>query len=242
MSTKDIQIIGQGTYGCVYKPHFDCETKKPNESSKNFLSKIQRYNDVTENEIQIGQIITKMPQANNRFAPIEEECDITIGEINEAGIEKCKMLTQYEKQLAKNPKGKIKFKSTKIRFAGKDTLHEYLESELVNAEKDNKSKANDYLKKIANSHLYLLDSLILLNKNNILHMDIKHNNIMYNGRSTIMIDFGISYNGENLTMEKYVELDKPFGIKAPFYIPWPIEIIMLSHISHDKINERNPEK
>ena len=242
MSTKDIHIIGQGTYGCVYKPHFDCKTKKPKAYSKNFLSKIQKYDEVTKNEINIGERVKKIYQYRNRFAPIEETCDITIGEITDSGIEKCKMLTQYEKQFKKNPKKSIDFKSTKIYYAGKDSLHDHLESEIISKDTKNKSKANTYLKKIINSHLYLLESLILFKQNKLLHLDIKHNNIIHNGKSPIIIDFGISYYSEKLSMDKYVMEERPFGIKAPFYIPWPIEIILLSHISHDKIDDSDKEK
>lgn len=236
--SKDIHIIGQGTYGCVYKPYFDCVTKKPNENSKDFLSKIQVSNQTTENEIKIGKLVKSLDKTNNRFAPIEEDCKITIGEINESGIEKCKLITQYENYEKKNPKKNTNFKSTKIKFVGKENLSEYLESGLIKMVKPSKEKENEYLKKVVNTYLYLLESLILLEKKSILHMDIKYNNIMYNGRSVILIDFGISYDAENLKLEKYVKEKTPFGIKAPFYIPWCIEIIILSHISHDKLNKK----
>ena len=53
MSQNNIQIIGQGTYGCVYRPNIDCQTKKID--SKQFLSKIQRKDKTSKNEIVIGK-------------------------------------------------------------------------------------------------------------------------------------------------------------------------------------------
>ena len=42
---NDIQIIGQGSYGCIYRPNVGCATKKP--ESKEHLSKIQRLDRTT---------------------------------------------------------------------------------------------------------------------------------------------------------------------------------------------------
>lgn len=238
MSTSEnIHIIGQGTYGCVYKPHFDCKTYKPKSGeSNNFLSKIQLENNITENEIKIGKLVKSIPRSRNYFAAIEEDCTITIGKINEAGIEKCKMLEKFEKDA--HPKSKLK--STKISYAGKKTLTQYLESELINTKKDNSTNVDNYLKKIANTHLYLLESVQLLIDKKIIHMDIKHNNIIYNGRFPIIIDFGISYDGNNLSLENYKKTKRAFGIKAPFYMPWCFEIVLLSNVSHDVL-KHNPQ-
>ena len=45
----NIHIIGQGTYGCVYSPNIECETQKL--GSKKFLSKIQRRDKTSKNEV-----------------------------------------------------------------------------------------------------------------------------------------------------------------------------------------------
>lgn len=240
MSTSEnIHIIGQGTYGCVYKPHFDCKTYKPKSGESDiFLSKIQLENNTTENEIKIGKIVRSIPKSRNYFAPIEEDCSITIGKINDAGIEKCKMLEKLEK---KEKKGRLK--STKVSYVGKYTLLDYLESELINTKKDNRTNVDNYLRRIVNTHLYLLNSIKLLYIKKIIHMDLKHNNIMCN-KKPIIIDFGISYDANNLTLENYKKTTIPFGIKASFYIPWCIEIVLLSNISHDifKHNSESIEK
>ena len=38
------EMIGQGTYGCIYKPNIPCKNEKPTKSNKNkkFISKLQR--------------------------------------------------------------------------------------------------------------------------------------------------------------------------------------------------------
>ena len=65
MNQNNIQIIGQGTYGCVYRPNIDCQTKKID--SKQFLSKIQRKDKTSKNEIVIGKKIISLPKNIYRF-------------------------------------------------------------------------------------------------------------------------------------------------------------------------------
>mgnify|MGYP006124553069 CR=1 FL=1 len=231
MNQNNIQIIGQGTYGCVYRPNIDCQTKKID--SKQFLSKIQRKDKTSKNEIVIGKKIISLPKNiySNRFAPILESCPIEIGKMEEQQFSTCKMIVQGKEKIKKT--GLL---SNKIQYVGEQTLGDYLESELTT--KDN---ATQYIKKVAESHLYLLKSLEILNQTNVLHLDLKHNNIMFdkNKGFPIIIDFGLSYNSENLEMSKYKVQEHKFGIMTDFYIPWTIETVMLSHIAKHLSSKSN---
>ena len=223
MSSKkdDIQLIGQGTYGCVYQPNIECFTG--NRGSSGFLSKIQRDDNTTRKEIKIGKILYALPkEESNRFAPIIEDCDITVGELTKHNIAKCNMLVKE--------KSDAKFKSTKIRYAGNKTLGTFFQSELFKKGKKNKEKAEEYLRKLCNSHLYLLDSIMILVKNKIVHLDLKYDNVIQNKDASVIIDFGLSFDTKLLNVQEYKKLSRPFGIVADYYIPWCIEVIMLSHI------------
>ena len=46
MTTKnqDIRIIGQGTYGCVYKPEIECKDSTKSDTDMDYISKIQNNN------------------------------------------------------------------------------------------------------------------------------------------------------------------------------------------------------
>ena len=182
MNQNNIQIIGQGTYGCVYRPNIDCQTKKID--SKQFLSKIQRKDKTSKNEIVIGKKIISLPKNiySNRFAPILESCPIEIGKMEEQQFSTCKMIVQGKEKIKKT--GLL---SNKIQYVGEQTLGDYLESELTT--KDNTTQ---YIKKVAESHLYLLKSLEILNQTNVLHLDLKHNNVMFDEKKgfPIIIDFG----------------------------------------------------
>ena len=213
---KDLQLIGQGSYGCVFRPNIECKKKKL--GTPDFLSKIQNKDKVSQNEVEISKKLPKSP----RFAGIMETCPITVGKIGRDGIEKCKMLQKQSK---------LSLISNKVRYAGKETISDYLQN--IMDETNEKKQSEQYIKKVINGHLYLLRSILVLNASNVLHLDIKYNNIMMREESPVIIDFGLSYDKAYLNMDKYKarKSTKPFGIAVDYYIPWCFEIILLSHVA-----------
>jgi serine/threonine protein kinase len=228
---KDIHIIGQGTYGCVYRPNIDCETNEI--GSQSYLSKIQRKDKTSKNEIKLGKKITSTLDESiytSRFAPILESCPVNIGKMEQERFSTCKMIVQ-----GKNKIKKTGLMSNKLNYVGKLNLGNYLESGLMNNQR-NKRNAMIYCKKVAETHLYLLKSIEILNNIGILHLDLKHNNIMFDDVRgvPIIIDFGLSYDSKHLDIPDYTkEESKPFGIAVPFYIPWTIETVLLSYLAHE---------
>ena len=69
--------IGEGSYGCIYHPALN---KDGSESeNKKFVSKIQKDNKYANNEIKIGELVSKIDGYINHFAPIlmKEKMKIT---------------------------------------------------------------------------------------------------------------------------------------------------------------------
>ena len=83
---QELQIIGQGTYGCVFRPNIECSKK--DRTDPDFLSKIQQKDRTMINEINIGKKLPKSP----RFAGILKTCPVTVGKIGKDGVSKCKMI------------------------------------------------------------------------------------------------------------------------------------------------------
>ena len=83
------------------QPNIDCQTKKID--SKHFLSKIQRKDKTSKNEIKIGKKIIGLPKNiySNRFAPILESCPIEIGKMEEQQFSTCKMIVQGKEKIKK---------------------------------------------------------------------------------------------------------------------------------------------
>lgn len=123
---------------------------------------------------------------------------------------------------------------------------------IENPMKNKKGIKISILKKIVNTHLYLLDGFQLLGQNGIIHMDIKENNILMNKQNNpIIIDFGLSTNIKFLEeptsdsaalsldelIEKYEKADV-FFTYGPDYNPWCIDISILTFMFNEiKIDE-----
>jgi serine/threonine protein kinase len=138
------------------------------------------------------------------------------------------------------------FTSNKMQYVGKQTFQKYFLSILL--ERSMKVKQSSYvytatlsdkrmhryLSSIVNAHLYLLQTLSLLNQNGILHLDIKENNVMHNKENDvfIMIDFGLSVFVSNLEPSVYAKTSKsPFAFLSEKYQPWCVDITLMAFIA-----------
>jgi serine/threonine protein kinase len=87
---------------------------------------------------------------------------------------------------------------------------------------------------IFQTHIDLLDSLRMLSDTNIVHMDLKDDNIMLNNKNKpIIIDFGLSMDTTNLKTDE--ELKKAFWIFED-YMPWCFDIIAINSITQSQNN------
>ena len=223
---KDIYIIGQGTYGCMYIPEISCDSKQP--TLNKYVSKIQQDNFASRREIKIGKNIAKIRGYDARFAPIIKTCPVNVATINGKELAACKMYMQ-----AKAAHTTDNLITCKIRYVGKNTLGKELDSVLLKTQ-PSKNVLNRYCKQLAETHMYLLKSLSILNENGVLHLDIKENNVMYDEMNhvPIIIDYGLSYNVSDIDIDEYAKnAANPFGVNVPWYSPWCIEVVMLSYIA-----------
>ena len=224
---KDLYIMGQGTYGCVYNPEVSCQDET--SENKGYISKVQPSDKNSKQEINIGKLIKEIPKYNFRFGPIITSCGLNYAKITETELSACKMYVR-----GKRKKKETKYISSKLKYLGKFTLDNYLNSVLMKKDVSSEQNAGQYCKIVAETHLYLLESVSIMNEKGVLHMDLKSNNIMYEGEGNdpIIIDFGLSYETRLLNMDEYKENAKsPFGVEIDSYIPWCIEIILLSYVA-----------
>jgi len=207
-------LISQGTYGCIFRPGFHCNGRAIN--SDKYITKIQKKKGTSDHEAEIGEIIRKIPHYDEYFAPIlEKPCMINMASIHENEIKKCEFLKTISN--AKAP-----FESNKIKYVGKHTLADSLLEEYH-------KQPTMIIKKIAESHIHLLNGYKKLNDTGIIHFDVKENNIICEDikKTPIIIDFGLSLNMNHLKMEK---LPNMFFVYGPDYAPWTIEIAVISYI------------
>jgi serine/threonine protein kinase len=203
-----IKLLSQGTYGCVFKPGVNC---KGNIENPKFITKIQNSYENSENETIIGSKIKKIKKYSSYFAPILKTCNISLGKIKDDEIEKCEVIEEKNK----------KYISNKIKYVGKDTLYKFFSHFHVGTPKL-------FIRKFLESYFDLIKAVTLLNNSNILHLDLKENNIMFDEKreKPIIIDFGLSLDSSELKPENY---QKHFFVYAYDYPPWCFDISVVSY-------------
>ena len=198
------EFLGEGSYGCVYYPGIDCKGKK---NTKKTVTKVQEINFYSKNEKIIGFLIRKnIMNFKNFFGPIIKACTVTfdIVENSNLNLNKCNTLFEdYNSSIA----NVINY--THDTHDTYDTLKQtvnteyflmysyYIKNKSLKEYYSNTDYANyaNYVISILNNFSYLLISLILLNKNKLIHNDLHIHNILINLKinKPIIIDFGLSF-------------------------------------------------
>jgi len=203
---KELKLIGEGTYGCVFYPGINC---KGTIDTPNYVTKLQKNANSIKNEWAISQRITKLAGYKQFFAPIIKQCRVHITKEREREeVQKCRVLKDHTPNDT--------YVSNKMRYVGDLTLGKYL--------KNRNTSINEYWR----THKHILKGLALLSANSIIHYDLKENNIMYDEKidNPIIIDFGLSIALNKLNATTYR--------RAPFvfdsYDYWCIDITVCSYI------------
>ena len=218
-------LISEGGYGCIYHPYLDCKLKQDNTTTgKKYISKIERLNSSAKNEIAVSNVIKTIPKYKNFFAPIIKHCNISnLEPLKNDTSSKC---TIFDKR---NPSKK--YILLKILYVGKQTFFKYM----IDA-----TNTKEVLLNILSTFTYLLMGVNQLYKKDIIHYDIKGENIIYNVQKNtpFMIDFGLSVLLNEVNAKT---LSKCFYVFAPDYYIWCPEIHYLSYIANVNATPTNNE-
>lgn len=205
-------LLSQGGYGCVFSPSVNC---KGRESSKKYISKIQKNDFSADNEIKIGKMVSKNKNYRKYFAPVIKSCPIDISKIKTKGLDDCKIITSH--QNIQN------FSMMKIRFINGSVLSSFIT--------DNKNSA-DIFSNFVNIYQHMLEALNILITENVVHFDLKGLNVVFDtdNEKPIIIDFGLSIPVTELLKSK--QYFRYFYIYAPDYYVWPLEVHFLNYIEN----------
>jgi serine/threonine protein kinase len=211
-----VKLINQGAYGCVYRPNIQCNGRPG--KSKNFVSKLQQKSS-SDNEVAIGTVLAKIPNFNYHFAPIIRSCPVQLSKLNPEYINACDVVK-------KDPHRE--FILNRIRFVGTETLEKYLSGRI---------RRGYFILKFFELHQYLIQSVALMVEQNIVHFDLKENNIIYDDKNhvPIIIDFGMSVNttflsGSGSNANTFTQYDTAFHIYYEKYPPWCLDIVLCSFL------------
>lgn len=209
------RLLSEGGYGCVYYPQIPCNKK--DKISDKHASKIQMYDKSAEKEIDIGKKIQEIAGFKNHFAPVLSHCFVNVSQMEIEDKDKCSILQR---------KGPNKFILLKMLYIDGPNFINFMV---------NNRNSRQIINNVINSYNHLLTSLRLLISQNIIHYDIKGDNILFNLtlQAPTLIDFGLSIDFNNINEKN---MKKYFYVYAPEYYIWPLEIHYLCFILHKNKN------
>lgn len=215
-------LLSEGGYGCVYYPGISCSGKSTND--KNIVSKLQKNNFSAKNEINIGKQIMKIKNYDKYFLPIEASCVLDLSLIDNDLKDKCNIVKKSKTN---------DFMLMHMKYIKNTGLIDII-----------KSVQGEYVKKKTFSQIITMygelnGSLQHLQQQNVVHFDLKVQNILFNSitEQAIIIDFGISFSSNNVI----TNLKDYFYIYDPTYFIWPLEVHIINFLVNVNKNTLSEE-
>lgn len=217
------EVIGAGGYGCVFRPSLKCKSniKTKSETNNNYISKLllnKHANEELSEIINIKPIILKVPNNNKYFllSDITHCSPDTISKSDQPNIDKCSHFFKKNNININNINNELdKFTIINLPFGGND-LEKYIYSNKFNIA--NFNILNNILIEL------LKNAIIPMNKLNLIHMDLKDQNMLYLNKNIKIIDWGLAfiikdnnyeYNKDNFNNNLY---RRPLQFNLPYSI------------------------
>lgn len=176
-------IIGEGSYGCVHQPSIECnKDPSPGFNYDDYVSKIMKTK-YAEQELSDFLIIHRADPSEKYHLGEPILCKPKLNEENLKDIKKCKQLTSFMDKTQND------FSLLLLKYGGydiKDFCDKHLDKYFSS---DKENKTNKLLLEIH----HLLKGLRVFYNNEIVHYDIKPQNILINPKTgkMVFIDFGL---------------------------------------------------
>jgi serine/threonine protein kinase len=195
-------FIGEGSYGCVFKPLIKCQNLN--------------FKELKEIKKEKGQVIGKILETKNlmvieynsmmKIRQLDPKYNFTVKMFNTCFVLKKDLLKGDIHKYCKYSQNK------KMQNIYYQIIYKYGGEDLTNFNV-NEIKFGDFFISCKN----ILKGLITLEKNDIIHLDIAPRNLLYDKSTKKMklIDFGLAKN----TVELLFEDDCLFDFKTDYYPP-----------------------
>ncbi len=189
------KLVGQGAYGCGFFPGFRCASDK--KRSKQF-SKFMEHNDAMQEYQEVQHIRKVDPQLKYSVYP-NKICNLHPDDFdiaNEEGLFDCPMIDQdldieQKKEMYELMSKKGLTKLLQAPYGGEEL--QKIKDIIVYSKTDMKMDIIKILKELVN----VFDALVLYQSKNLVHLDIKSDNIVCKDECKY-IDFGISSTINNI--------------------------------------------
>ena len=208
------KLLSQGGFGCVFYPGINCDGSSNNDPA--IATKVQKRDFNSENEADIGEIVSKISGYEMFFLPVIDECSVNIRKANNNSLQKCEVIQDLEED----------YVAMDIPYMKQTELPQMLKT----------MPAKDMILTIVESYRYLLMALDKLINAKVIHFDLKLENVLFKKETTNprIIDFGISIPFDKLNK---TNMKKYFYIFAPDYYVWCPQICVIGFLLNETDNE-----
>lgn len=200
-------LLSQGGYGCVYYPSIDCLGKQ----NEKYVSKVQANDETAQWEVMMGEKIKTIPNFKQFFIPVVDNCEIesTILEKDKVDLSQCQPIKKHNELLV-----------LKLPYVEYYSGHEYLKIK----------NPNTIFSSLMNHYLHILKSISLLLNKDLVHYDLKSDNLLRdkNSDNIYMIDFGLTLDMSLFHKDK---LKDYFYVFAPDYHVYSYDIHILCYFA-----------
>lgn len=183
-------FISSGSYGCIFKPYVKCANRQVKLRDKNVIGKIFENDEDLEKEREKVMMVQVLDPKHEFTLPFYGECDVTtFSKYNAA--DKCEHIDSFDDP---SPRKQLLY-----AYGGKDLL-KYMEQ-----------NTNTGYKSVLKAFIPIIEGVNILNNHKISHLDIKPDNIVYDGNRLYLIDFGMLSPTSKIYKLKYIlDHDYPF--------------------------------
>jgi len=241
---NESKVINQGGFGCIFYPSLSCKNernRKKEKGEKEYVSKLVERNFSSKNEIDIGEIVKKIPFYSLYYVPVLHHCAASLSKVGDKEIKKCHIIEDNKEQ-----DNHVKYILLKMKYVENIKFTDYLLT--------SKSKKH-VLNIIFDTYSYFLFSLEQLMNYEVVHFDFKWGNAVIDLKTElpVILDFGISIPVRKLL--DYAELNDDEDIKNnekkggqedkydiyrdyfytyfPAYSLWPVEVHAICYVLHE---------
>jgi serine/threonine protein kinase len=203
------KLLAAGGYGCVFQPGIACDGSATDNYDT--VTKVQAADSAALNEIQIGEIIRKLPGYERFFGVALKSCPVQASKISSEVVKQCDVI-----------KGVPRLLLITFNYIPNVSMQQVAMASL-------KRREDIYV--ILHSYALLLRTLKSLHHAEVVHLDLKAENILYDAvyHLPVVIDFGIAIDMSALTPAGWKEAFYAF---TPDYYIWPPEVQYIAYLLH----------